>query len=237
MRRRRALRRSIFLTSLSLAGLITTTITFAWFSSDWRIADQKNQPGLISTTSVMEVWDLEENNENKWKQIPANSVAVYLGEMQRVDQLPEDSHKSYFLFNAVENNNVPVHYEVRVTEITVELYSYRDDEFITDEAVGYYDYTPAQTIYNSYSYTSTSSGLNPETIFNDLNGFDEVHINERNLSLTNDLIAPDEYLYLNLVPRLTEVQALVDNIPPIYAPYALYFTVNFSLEARTIDEN
>lgn len=237
MLRRRSVQMALFSTITTFVMLLSTAISYAWFLSDFRIADQINDPGDISSNVTTKVWDPDKVGADKWTAFSlASPFTLYLGEMERVDVLPEESDKSYFLFNVTEQNDINAHYQIVVAEIEIEIYSYYEDEVVSVPTVEYYDSLPAQTTFSSYSYMSSNGTLDPTVIFSDKSGMSEFHIETLDYSLTSSFVSPTNYLYINLVPRIVEMQAIIDNIPLNYAPYALSFIFNFVVEMRTIDE-
>lgn len=225
------------LTSLVITSLLATGVTFTWFVSIYTVARNTNRPGEIEGVAVSKYWDNESVDTDKWTDFSLASPAnLFIGEMTRIDRLPEN-HETYFLFRFTEPSDTTTHYQLVVDSIDIAFYSYFEEDDFTVPEIFYYNDNPNQSAFSSYLTTSTNGNLNPKTLFDDKSSMTEQWINEEDIVITPSFITPDTYLYINLLPRLEELQNIIDYIPIQYSPYSITFSIHFRLEMRTVDEN
>lgn len=227
---------AVLSTTIAFSTLLTASITFAWLLHEYNLGENINTPGELAGLITTKYWDKDSVAENKWTAINVeNPVPLYLGEMTRIDELPNESN-TYFVFNFSETSDATTQYQLIIESINISIYShYLEDEVAVAE-VSYYDSDPGQEVFSAFIVIDDDAALNPLTLFADTSLMDEHHIDTEDFALTPLFLEPTDFIYVNFTLRLTELQNVIDNIPLDISPYTINFDFNFALEKRTIDE-
>lgn len=218
----------------SLFGVIMSSIslTYAWISPARDIYDQNNQPGQLDSDLDIWYWNKASANANKWVSSPGvDSVIFGLGEMTSIIELPDDCD-TFMKFRI--NETAITNYQYKVLEENIVINISNSGGPKTVATVDYFEATPSQKCFDYYYYVGVDN-LNPTSVFADLEQFTANQFTAPAMYIGADYINQDQYLYLMLKPRLTEIQNIIIEIPIIYSPYALSFAFSFVGEIRTID--
>ena len=224
----------IILNTTLVVSLLSVGIAYAWFPSIFQVGRDDFNPGDLDSDSSYSHWNKSSVAPNKWEVVSAlTPLNVDLGEMITIDQLPAGT-ENYFKFKMNEAGVAKFNYNVILE--TLEIRIDTNVGFVTIIDIDYYNADPSQKVFDYYYVLDLNDNLNPTTLFADTSSMTIYQVTAESQMLTTSEIAMNQYLYVMMIPRLVEIQNIIDRIPIAYSPYSLEFNFTFLLEKRTIDE-
>jgi len=222
------------LNALLVTSLLGVGVAYAWFPSVFEIGHINFAPGTLDDDFNYSFWNKAAAGTNKWQGVSiAAPLNVNLGEMITIDALPSGT-ENYFQFKTSETNNAQYTFAVILEMIEIKIVTNSGTITIVD--VEYYESDPSQKVFDYYYVLNASDNLVPTTLFANPETMTKYQVTTLNQNLTGSAFAQDQNLYVMMVPRLKEVQNIIDRVPIALSPYAIEFNFTFLLEKRTIDE-
>lgn len=224
--------------------VITVGTTYAWFASRRSVAETEFKSGEFDTSLQLQYWNKASESANKWTSVPTSGIGAAFfpsfGNLSDISQLPEDC-TVYLKMKVFDNSGARYIYDISVETININIYQLSDGVYqqITDNAmingINYYSDVLAQSCIDSYYISSQNNNLIPNQL-NQLFTLNAVQITAENHSFSQDVfVAENEWMYVKLTLRQTEVFNIIRQVPPVYMPYGIEFMLSIKSEIRTMD--